>query len=190
MKNLLIKIIFCCGFVPYLLSGCLQSCKTVKYIDRVKTVVDSSVIEQNLGLQRALQETIETYEKEKEQWNSTGVVFDTKCDTVYKTRIEFDNGKLKNIEGNVKSLNQSLFEKQSELYDAYRLIDSLSFEAEKKDTRVVKETVTITKNVKTKVMVWWPWLVVGLIAGLILESRFKILYHLKTIFYQLKFPPL
>src|SRR5688572_20472803 len=51
------------------------SCKTVKYVEREKIVVDSSAIIQNEGLQKTLHETIVNHEKEREQWEKTGVTF-------------------------------------------------------------------------------------------------------------------
>lgn len=175
MRNTILFIFFNV-IIFSLLSGCLIGCRTVKEIEKTKTVYDSAAIQENANLKQVLAYEREMMDKEREQWNSTGVVFDTKCDTVYNTRIEFDNGKLKSIEGNVKLLNQSLFEKQTELYDAHRLIDSLLFEVEKKDTKVVKETMTITKTVKRKPAYGWLlWFIpLLLLIGAVVEYRFKI----------------
>lgn len=111
-----------------------------KYIDREVVRVDSSVIEQNEGLQKALRETIENYEKERESWEKTGIVFDTLRlnDTIVVNRVVFDNGKIKTVEGRIKAINTELHEKSSELINAYSLIDSLSFENEKKRYSSVK----------------------------------------------------
>lgn len=157
----------------------LFSCKTTKYIDRVKTVVDSTAIKQRDAIARVLKEEVDRFEKEREEWNNTGISFDTTpCDSSTKavTKIVFDNGKLKSVEGNVKSLNQSLFEKSAELYDAHATIDSLTAELEKEETTVAK-TITITKKeIERKwYLPWWIWLIVGvsiIIGGFPYVKRF------------------
>lgn len=165
-----------------LLAALFASCRTVKQVERVKTVIDSSYIEQNETLQRALNETIENYEKQIEYINKSGVVFDT----VYKdtgtsrviNRVEYyESGKLKSAEGRIKSINTDLLEKSTELKDAYRLVDSMGAEIEKKDAQLSKQVTTITKDVKRKVTPWWLF-ALFLVAGLILESRFKLVTRL------------
>lgn len=160
-----VKFIIFNFVVSCLLVGCLQSCKTTKYIDRVKTVTDSTSIKQRDALARVLKETIEDFEKEREQWENLGVTFDnTPCPDSQNvvTKIIFDNGKIKSIEGKVKALNQSLYEKQSELYDAHSTIDSLSSVKEQSYITVTK-TITITKKeIERKWFIpWWVWVIVG-----------------------------
>lgn len=155
------------------------SCKTTKYIDKVKTVVDSTAINQRDALVRVLKEEIDRFEKEREQWENTGVTFETTpCPDSTKTvtKIIFDNGKIKSIEGNVKALNQSLYEKSAELYDAHSLIDSLTLELEKSETKVAKTEVRVIKDIETKwYLPWWIWLIVGgsvIIGGFPYMKRF------------------
>lgn len=164
---------------------CFFSCKTVKYVDRVKVVTDSTVIEQNEGLQIALKETIENYEREREQWEKTGILFDT----VYRDtgslkiipKVVFDNGKIKSVEGRLLAVNQQFFEKSSELLSAYSVIDSMTVELERKDIALSKKQEVVTKEVKRTV---WPvWLfVVCFISGLIVEYRFKFISSIKKLF--------
>lgn len=158
------------GFVVAIILLVLAaSCKVTKYIDREKIVVDSSVIEQNKTLQRTLKETIEKYEKERETWESTGVVFETDCDTSLRTitKIVYDNGKLQSIEGRVKSLNIDLVERTTELYDAHRQIDSMAFELERKEIALSKKQETIIKTVEKTSRPGWIWwlLLIGAVAG-------------------------
>ena len=140
------------------------SCKTIKYVDKEKIVIDSTYKEENEALFSLLKETKEKHQKEKEQWESTGVVFETTpCpDTANKspvTKIIFDNGKLKSIEGNVRTLNQSLYEKSAELLDAYSTIDSMGVELEKKETQLNKKQEIVIKEIKRNYIPWWIWLI-------------------------------
>ena len=152
----------------------LFSCKTTKYIDKIKTVVDSTAIKQRDALSRTLKETIEDFEKEREDWSNTGISFDTTpCPDSTKTitKIVFDNGKIKSIEGNVKSLNQSLYEKEAEVYNAHFIIDSLTLENEKLETQLSKKEVVVHKEIKKVTFIpWWIWLIVG--GGLIVGTFF------------------
>lgn len=146
------------------------SCKTTRFIEREKVVVDSSAIIENTALKRTLSEELNRFEKEKEQWENTGVVFETTpCpDSSATTKITFDNGKVKSIEGRVKALNQSLYKKDNELHEAIIRADSLAIENEKKQTQLSKKQEVVVKNTTTKVNVfpWWIWflLAVGWIA--------------------------
>jgi hypothetical protein len=151
------------------------SCKVTKYVDREKIIVDSSVVHQYNLLQKEYQQTIERYEKERETWEKTGVVFDTDCDTVTNTvtKIIYDNGKLKSIEGRVKTLNIDLTERTEELYDAHRTIDELSTENERLQVELNKKQTTVIKEVQRKVTPWWIWLL--FLGGLVTEWRIGLL---------------
>lgn len=159
------------------------SCKVTKYVDREVVKVDSSVIEQNEGLQRALQETIESYEKQRESWEKTGIVFDTlrQNDTVVINKVVFDNGKIKSAEGRIRAINTELFEKSSELLDAYSLIDSLSFENERKEAQLSKVTEKeVIKIKRVPAHHYWLYLLAFLL-GLAAEYRFKILKRILSL---------
>lgn len=173
----------------------LASCTTTKYIDREKVVVDSSVVEQNEALQRTLHETIERHEKEKEQWENTGILFESKSylDSVkwsnsIPAKIVFENGKLKSIEGNVRSLNQNLYAKSSELSEARETIDSMKAALAKKETNLERTTVTVTKKIKTRFFPWWLLILIPviLLIGSFAENRFKYIRHFQRIFSLLK----
>lgn len=163
----------------------LFSCKTVKEVVKTEVRYDSTAIEQNEALQRTLQETIENYEKERETWEKTGIIFETgPCDSIKPetvTKIIYDNGKLKSIQGRVKSLNVDLGERTTELYDAHRIIDSMGVELEKKEVELSKkETVKVLNK---KITVWPLWLfALCSLAGMVLEWRFKLLKRLLSIF--------
>lgn len=157
------------------------SCKTTKYIDRVKVVTDSTVIQQNEGLKKVLTETIEQYEKDKENWEKTGILFDTirLSDTVTVNKVVFDNGKIKSAEGRIKAVNVELWEKSTELLDAHSTIDSLSIELERKEIQLSKKQETVIKEVTRKIYPWWLFLL-ACILGMILEYRFRIISFIKS----------
>lgn len=165
----------------------LFSCKTVKEVTKEVVRYDSTAIKENVALHRFLSEEIERFEKEREAWENTGVVFVTEdCPDSSKlsppAKIIFDNGKIKSIEGRVKSLNQSLYEKSSEILDAHRTIDSLQYELEKEQTNVKKEVTTIHKHTKTKVTGWPVWLfAICLVGGLLIEYKYKIIKRILSL---------
>lgn len=155
-----------------------SSCRTIKYVEKERVKIDSSVIQQNEGLQQVLKETIEQYEKILETASKTGVIFDT----VYRdtgslkvvNKVTFDNGKIKTAEGRILAVSQDLTDKTSELYDAHSTIDSMAIELERRDAQLSKQVTTVTKEVKRTVWPWWLF-IVCLVAGLILEYRFKLI---------------
>lgn len=163
------------------------SCKVTKYVDREKIVVDSSVVHQYNLLQKEYQQTIERYEKEKEMREKTGIVFETPCPgdslklspptpTVIKY---YDNGKLKSIEGRVKTLNIDLAERTEELYDAHQTIDELSTENERLQAELNKKQTTVIKEVQRKVTLWWIWLL--FLGGMVVEWRLKLLARIRNL---------
>ena len=142
-----------------------QSCKTTKQITKEIVRYDSAAIKESAVLKRMISEQIESFEKEKQQWENTGVIFETTpCPDSTKTvtKIVFDNGKIKSIEGNVRSLNQSLYEKQAEVYDAHSKIDSITTELQKTQTALSKKEVKVIKEIERKMFIpWWLWLAVA-----------------------------
>ena len=180
------------AFVFYLLTGCFQSCKTVKEVTKEVVKYDSTSIKENKALKRVLAEEIERFEKEKEQWERTGVIFETTpCPDSAKTMpttILFDNGKLKSIQGNVRSLTSDLYEKSAELYEAHRMIDSLQYALELEQKNVKKETIVVEKKVKTKVKSFPFWLlVICIIGGILLQWKFKVVNRVINILSLIKF---
>lgn len=150
-----------------ILTASLFSCKTTKFVEKEKIVVDSTAIKERDAVKRVLKEAIEQFEKEKEQWESTGIIFETTpCPDSTKTqptKIVFDNGKLKSIEGNVRSLTSDLYEKSVELYDAHSVIDSLSEETERLQTALSKTETKVVKEIKRVAFIpWWIWVIAGL----------------------------
>lgn len=139
----------------------LFGCKTTRYIDREKIVIDSSLVQQNEGLQQTLIETIERYEKEREAWLTTGVLFDT----VYKdtgrvvNKVTFDNGRIKTIEGRIFAVNQDLHEKTAELLDAHATIDDLSMKLERTEAELSKKVTTVTRDVEKTYLPWWLYII-------------------------------
>jgi len=167
----------------------LSACKTTKYVDRVETKVDSSVVYQRDQLQKTLRETITQYEKEKQQWETTGVVFETlPCpDSIHTkmiTKIVFDNGKIKSIEGNVKALNQSLMEKHIEVYKANTIIDSLTVVLDNTKAELAKKQQVLVKSVVRKSIPGWIFLalLLLLIVGIAIEYRLGVARRVINIF--------
>lgn len=150
-------------FIAALLCFTAFSCKTIKEVVKVETRYDSTAIRENAALKRVLSEEIERFEKEKETWEKTGIVFETDCDTVTNTvtKIVYDNGKLKSIEGRVKTLNMDIVERTEELYDAHRQIDSLQYALEKEETNVKHHVKVLHRDVKRTVMPGWIWLLLA-----------------------------
>lgn len=174
-------------FIMYLLAGCFSSCKTVKEVTKEVTKYDSTAIREAAALKRVLSEELERFEKEKEQWESTGVIFETTpCPDSTKTmptKIIFDNGKLKSIQGNVRSLTSDLYEKSAEAWEQKRRADSLGVELAKEKQNVKKETKVIEKKVETKVKSFPFWLLlICVIGGILLEFKFKVVKRLVNIF--------
>ncbi len=163
------------------------SCKTVKEVVKTKTVYDSTAIEQNEALQHTLQETIVNYEKEREQWLKTGILFDT----VYRDtgslkvipKIIFDNGKIKSVEGRLLAINQNLHESNSEIINSKEKIDSLNVIIKNKDLQLSKKQETESVYKKRTSTPYWLFAICFAV-GIIFEWRFKILKRilsLKTI---------
>jgi len=158
------KIPYLIQIVVFLSAVCflLFACGPTKYIDRETVRVDSSMYEQNEGLQHALLETITNYENEREEWTRTGILFDT----VYKdtgrvvNRVTFDNGKIKTIEGRIIAINTDLHEKTAELLDAHSTIDDLSVKLETAETKLAKKQDVLIKEVRKSFLPWWVWLLV------------------------------
>lgn len=185
------NIAFFTLFIMYLLAGCFSSCKTVKEVTKEVTKYDSTAIKEAKALKRVLSEELERFEKEKEQWESTGVIFETTpCPDSTKTmptKIIFDNGKLKSIQGNVRSLTSDLYEKSAEAWEQKRRADSLGVELAKEKQNVKKETKVIEKKVETKVKSF-PFflLLICFLSGILGEWKFKIVGRLINIFSLIK----
>lgn len=160
----------------------LFSCKTTRQIIKEVIKYDSIAIKENIALHRFLSEEIERFEKERETWENTGVIFNSDCPDNIPTKIIFDNGKIKYIEGKVKSLNQNLHEKSSELLDAHKTIDSLQYDLEKEQINVKKEITTIHKNTKTKITAWPIWLfAICFVGGCIIEWKYKLIKRILSL---------
>lgn len=161
----------------------LLSCKTTKYVERETVRVDSSWIEQNAGLQSAITEIIESYEKEKETWIKTGILFDT----VYRdtgriiNKVTFDNGRIKTAEGRIIAINTDLHEKTAELLDAHSTIDELSMKLEKTEAQLSKKQEVLIKEVRKSFLPWWVWLLI--LAGFLIRHYWPII----RTFVKLKF---
>ena len=189
MKTLLNQIGV--GGMIFIISLFFVSCKTTKEITKIETKYDSTAIRESVALRRVLKEELERFEIEKEQWESTGIVFDTQpCpDSLLTsnpvTKISFENGKLKSIEGNVRSLNQSLYEKSAEVLEAHTTIDSMAIELEKDQINVFKEESIKIKEIERKIYIWWPLIICFIIAS-IAEYRIGYIKKFLSLFKLIK----
>ena len=154
----------------------LVSCRTTREIVKEKVVVDSSVVERNERLERTLKETVDRYEAERESWASTGVIFDTTYlpgDTVREpAKVVFhDNGRIKSVEGRLRSVTLSEQERTAELLDAHGTIDSLVIELDRKDAQLSKKVNTVTKEITKTALPFWVWLL--LLAGFLVRHYWQ-----------------
>jgi hypothetical protein len=154
----------------------LASCSTVKYVDRVRTVTDSTALIQNEGLQRTLQETIANYEKQLQ--DSSGVRVEFITDTMQLPgTVTIDRSGTLSVQGRIKSVQLSNTQLLRERGELSRMVDSLTAVKQKTEVRVETKTVTVEKKVKRG----WPfwWLIIGLIAGWIARGywpRVRLLF--------------
>lgn len=148
------------------------SCTSSKHVSRETARTDSSAVKEVARLTKVLKDTVSAYERQLAALSETGVVFETRTDTVrLPGKIEYyDNGRIKSVEGMLRSANQRVLEEVAEKYNYASTIDSLTTELERKEVKVVTETKTVEKDVKRGLP--WFWLCVGLIGGWL--ARWKI----------------
>lgn len=185
-----ILYIFIIILVPVYIGSCLSGCKSSRHINKSETITDSTAEKEVTRLNLLLQWMEQEHQKEVQELATTGIYFDNfPCDSADKdpssVTVEKD-GTIKAIGKNLKSAtfsNQKLSKERDYLK---KRSDSLAAALHAEKANVKVETKTVSKNTSTRVYVWWP-VIVAFITGMVLESRFKILYHLKTFLYQLKF---
>lgn len=167
-------------FLTLSASVLLISCSTTKYVDREKSVVDSSATEQNKLLQITLAQTIEQYEKQLR--DSSGVRIEYATDTVtiagqtvyLPGKVRIDKTGAIEAEGRLSSVQVSNSRLQQEKNILRHTVDSLTLAVATKKVEVHTKTVTVEKKVKRG----WPWLwfVIGLVAGWVAR-----LYYPRTL---------
>jgi len=177
------KIPFIIQAVVFIVSICmlLWSCGTTKYVDKEVIKVDSSWIERNDSLQQVITEVTAKAESLREEWLTTGILFDTIWRDTGSTRIvnkvTFDNGKVKTIEGRILAVNQDLHEKTAELLDAHSTIDDLSMKLESAEGKLARKQDTVVKEIKRSYIPWWIWLV--MIAGILARHYWQKIIKFK-----------
>lgn len=146
----------------------LASCSTVKYVDRVRTVTDSSVIQQNEQLQKLYATTVARYEKQLQDSSGVRVEFITDTMQLPGTVI-IDRAGVLQAQGRIKSVQLSNTQLLRERGELSRMVDSLTAVKQKTEVRVETKTVTVEKKVKRG---WpWLWLVLGIVAGWIARGH-------------------
>lgn len=147
-KSTLIFLLALLGFAMVL---CL-SCTSTKYIDRVQIKTDSSAVHERDSILQVKKEDSVYYKNVIESMSNNDVVFrDTGS-----VKIEYrDNGSIKSVEGNVKSLNSKLLNSQTEISIWKTKYDSLAQVKTKDSIQVKTEFKEVTKEKKVSFLPWW-----------------------------------
>ncbi len=153
-----------------------SGCNTTKHtVSEKKTDTREQELTDSLNLVKSERDRFEQLYNEIQY---AGVIFDTiairdtvnQLNTVYITK----EGEIK-AEGNIKSASVSKTVFNKIIAEKDRLIDSLRYVKSK--TEVKKETVYKERIVKRST--WLFWLIVGLISGVAISNRAKIISFLR-----------
>lgn len=152
--------------IPIYIIVLLASCRTVKNIETVREVYDSTAVKQR-------DSAISVYKRDSAYWASrelstgeTTIIFQDTGRVV--TKIEYrPDGSIKTVEGNLKSVTARLEKEKEESGYWKSQYDSLASHKSLDSTKVNTEYVTVTKKVKITVFPWYFWLllVVALVIG-------------------------
>jgi ElaB/YqjD/DUF883 family membrane-anchored ribosome-binding protein len=164
----------------------MSSCASVKKsVSSTKSTVDSSVIAEKDSIIRVEKSKRERIESELRELQVTGISFDTiflPGDTILNTVTVRTDGTVDAM-GRIKSVTVTNQKLQRTLKDLQEDYDSLAQVKQRVETKVIKETVTKTKNVKRT----WPWwwfaicAAIGLIVGGIFRDKFLSLFKIKSM---------
>lgn len=163
----------------------LASCRSTRTVQKETIIRDSTAIREVATLKRVIKDTVANYERQLSQLSETGVVFETRTDTVrIPGKIEYyDNGRIKSVEGALKSVNQRLQEEVAEKYNYAATIDSLMQVNDSLATNVRVETKTVEKQVKRG---GFPWFWVILTAVVTLVVRWKLWPYIVKLYKHLR----
>lgn len=155
-------LLYYAGLLVILLALAATSCTTTKYVDRVKVVTDSMVIQQNENLQHALHETVKEYEKRLEESNGVLIEYDTiqlPGDTVrLPGRVTIDRSGVISAEGNLKRVSITAQKLLQERDSAYGKLEAVSIERDSLASRLQRTDTVVHKEVRRGLPFWW-WLV-------------------------------
>jgi hypothetical protein len=150
----------------------LTSCRTVKNIETVKYVHDSTSVKQRDSVIRLYRLDSAAWNNERKSLSENQVIFrDTGS-----TRVEYyPDGSLKTIEGNLRSLTAKLSKEQRESSFWKSKYDSSASHKSKDSVTVRTEYVTVTKEVKRTVFPWYFFLLLlpALWVGYYIKTKLK-----------------
>lgn len=161
-----------------LLSSILISCRTIKNIETVKVVKDSTAAHQRDSM-------ISLYKLDSSGWVNTiemlsenTIIFQDTGRVV--TKIEYyPDGSLKTVEGNLKSVSAKFASSQKEAAYWKTQYDSLATHKDSSIVQVKTEIKTVDREVKRTVFPGWIWIVIiaaaigGIWVGVKFHKKFK-----------------
>lgn len=157
-----------------LLSSILFSCRTIKNIETVKVVKDSTAAHQRDSV-------ISLYKLDSSGWanhnamvSENTIIFQDTGRIV--TKIEYyPDGSLKTVEGNLKSVSAKLAKEQKESGYWKSRYDSLAIHKDSSIVQVKTEIQTVVKEVKRTSFPGWIWLVIVAAAagGIFVGVKYK-----------------
>lgn len=146
------------------------SCRTVRNIEVLKEVYDSTAIRERDSLIRLYRSDSAGWTSLIESLSENTIIFQ---DTG-STRIEYrPDGSIAVVEGRLRSVNAKLSNEQRQTAYWSAKYDSLARHGSKDSIHVKTEYITVEKKTKVSVLPWWIWLLVipGLLAGYYLKKR-------------------
>jgi hypothetical protein len=158
----------------------LTGCRTVeKVVERERLIKDSTSVRQVDSLLVVQHDLIQQYETTLQEMRDAGVVFsEIPCPDNPNTVEITPDGGIK-ASGAIKSANVKESTLQLELARLRSTYDSLLHIQRKDSIQVHTQYKTITKTVSRKAQPsWYLWLIF-LVAGMVLEYRFKLIRFIK-----------
>lgn len=151
----------------------LLSCRTVKNIETVKYLHDSTSVKQRDSVVRLYKLDSASWSNEKSSLSENQVIF---RDTGSVRIKYYPDGSVSEIEGNnLKSLTNKLSKEQKESSFWKTKYDSAASHVSKDSVTVKTEYVTVTKEVKKTFMPWWLWILLlpALLIGYYIKTKIK-----------------
>lgn len=165
--------------ILWLLLWAACGCKTTKYVERTKTVYDSTAIFQNQVLKQTISDQKQYYEELIK--DSTGVrieYIDNECDTVTKivSKVVINNDGKIEAEGKLKTVQISATKQAQFLSELQHKYDSAVLSNENRKVEVKTVIKKVEKSVERRVYPFW---LIGLViigTWILCTHRYKIPY--------------
>lgn len=197
-------------YAPILVIMILLSCNSSKKVFKEKRETAITENEKNVDSKSGYEKTIDSLKNEISEWKKTSVSFDNKpCPEIEKIncpnfntdsvnslisdlnkiidgqqnsiikyedgRVEY-RGKIKNYTNENKNISSSYAYLIREKDSLINLIKEKS-----KSATTLYEVKYVDKTTKLYVVHWWVWLIIGCLAFIFLDSKFKIIGWFKKI---------